>query len=440
MTNQETLELARWAVSQARKQGASEAAANVNSSRSVEVEVRAGQIDKLQESVQNGLTVSIYADHRYSAHSTNDLRRESLERFIAEAVAMTRYLAPDKFRALPDPKLYEGQEKRDLQLVDPGFERIETAERVRLAKAIEAAAREKSAKIISVEASYADGFSRNVKVHSNGFEGRSERTSFSISASVTVDDGKGGRPEDSAYAFLRHRRLLPDPVSVGREAVERTLGRIGQRKIASGRFDLIVENRVASRLFGPLVNAMNGRALQQKSSFLDGMMDKVIASESLTVREDPFVPAGSNSRLFDGEGIAARPRSVIEKGALKTWYIDNYYGRKMGVSPTTGGPSNLIFAAGDKDLAALVKGVSKGILVSSFIGGNSNSTTGDFSFGVIGQYIEDGAVKHAINEMNVSGNFKELWKRLAAVGSDPFPYGSWRIPSLHLQDVQFSGL
>lgn len=439
MTSKESLELARWAVEQARKQGAKDVAADVFSNRSVEVEVRAGKLEKLQEAARHGLGLSVYADQRFSSHQTNDLRPDSLTRFIGEAVAMTRYLAQDPFRALPDPKYYAGREKRDLNLVDAGQEKVDTAERVRRAKAIEASATAESGKIISVTASCRDSFSRSVKVHSNGFEGENSGTSFSMSASVTVKD-ESGRPEDYAYAFTRHMKALPEVSSVGKEAAQRALKKLGQRKIASGRYDLVVENRSASRVFGPLIGAMTGRSLQQKSSFFEGMLGKTVASEKLTVMEDPFIPAGSGSRLFDGDGIAARKRAVIEKGVLKTWYIDNYYGRKLAMEPTTGWPSNLVFGLGDKDVAALVKGTSKGILVSDFIGGNSNGTTGDFSFGITGFYVENGEVKHPVNEMNVSGNLKELWKQLAAVGNDPFPYGGMRSPSLHFTDVQFSGL
>lgn len=440
MTSKESLELAHWAVEQARKQGANQVAADVFSERSIEAEVRAGKLEKLQESARHGLSLAIYLEQRYSSHSTNDLRRDSLARFIGEAVAMTRYLAQDSFRSLPDPKHYAGQEKRDLNLVDPGYDKIETAERVRRAKAIEAAALAESDKIISVTAGYGDSFSHNVKVQSNGFEGEETGTSFSISANVTVKDDQGGRPEDYAYGYTRHLKELPEVTSVGKEAAQRALKKIGQRKIASGRYDLLVENRSASRVFGALVGAMTGRALQQKSSFLDGMLGKTVASEKLTVNEDPFVPAGTGSRLFDGEGIAARKRSVIDKGVLKTYYIDNYYGRKLGVEPTTGYPSNLVFALGEKNLAAMVKGISKGILVTSFIGGNSNGTTGDFSFGLVGFYIENGELRQPVNEMNISGNLKDLWKQLAATGNDPFPYGGWRIPTLHFTGVQFSGL
>ena len=440
MTSKESLDLARWAVDRARKQGAGEVAANISSNRSVEVEVRAGKVEKLQESVQNSLSIAVYLNQRYSSNSTSDLRRERLATFISEAVAMTRYLAPDPFRTLPDPKYYAGQEKRELNLVDPGYDKLDTSERVRLAKAIEAAALAQSNKIISVTTSFADGISRNFKVHSNGFEGEVNGTTFSVSAEATVNDGKGGRPEDYAYADKRHLKELPDVAVVGKEAAERAVKKIGQRKIASGRYDLLVENRCASQLFGAVISALTARALQQKTSFLDGMLGKTIAWEKLTVAEDPFIPAGAGSRWFDSEGIAARKRSVIENGVLKTYYIDNYYGRKLGMEPTTSRPSNVVFSLGDKNLAAMIQGLPKAILISNFIGGNSNATTGDFSYGIMGSYVENGAIKQPVNEMNVSGNFKELWKQLVALGNDPFPYGSTRIPTLHFRDVKFSGL
>lgn len=439
MTTKESLDLARWTVAQAKKQGAADAAANVGYGRSVEVEVRAGKLEKLQENTQHGLSLSVYRDHRYSSHRTNDLRRESLARFIGEAVSMTGYLAQDPFRELPDPKYYRGQEKRDLSQVDPGQAQLETAERVRRAKAMEAAALAQSDKIISVTAGWGDGLSQNVKVHSNGFEGVETRTSFSASASVSVRDERG-RPEDFAYAFTRHLKQLPDVAALGKDAAQRALRKTGQRKIASGRYELIVENRSAGRVLGPLIGVMTGRALQQKSSFLEGMLGKPIAHPMLTITDDPFLPAGAASRVFDGEGLAARKRSVIEKGVLRTYYIDNYYGRKLGVEPTTSYPSNLVFETGEKDLAALTKGVKKGIVVTNFIGGNSNDTTGDFSLGIVGYYVENGEIRQPVNEMNISGNFKEFWHQLAAVGSDPFPYGSWLTPSLHFRDVQFSGL
>jgi len=440
MTPQQRLELARWAVKEARQRGANESAADLSSERSITVEVREGKVQKLQEATRNSLSASIYLDQRFSSHSTNELRRESLTRFIGEAVAMTKYLAQDPFRKLPDTKYYAGREKRDLKLLDPGYDGLDTAERVRRAKAIEGAARAESGKIISVEARWSDSVVRTVKVRSNGFEGEEDGTYFSMSARVTVSDGKGGRTEDFAFAWKRHLKELPDLASIGKEAAQRALRKMGQSKIASGRYDLLVENRSAGRVFGPLVSAMTGRALQQKSSFLEGLMGKTIAAGALTVVEDPFIVAGAGSRLFDGEGMTAHKRAVIDKGMLRTYYINSYYSRKLGVEPTTGWPSNLVFDAGNMDLPGLVKGISKGILVTNFIGGSSNETTGDYSFGIMGFYIDQGEIRRPVNEMNISGNLKELWKDLVALGNDPYPYGEWRIPTLQFRNVQFSGL
>jgi PmbA protein len=170
------------------------------------------------------------------------------------------------------------------------------------------------------------------------------------------------------------------------------------------------------------------------------MLDKKIASEKLTVIDDPFIEKGMGSRLFDGEGLATKKRFIIEKGILKTYFVDNYYGRKLGWEPTVGGPSNVVLEYGQKSFEELLKGIKKGILINGFIGGNSNSTTGDFSFGLVGKYIENGEIVKPINEMNISGNAKEIWNQLVELGNDPYPYSSWRVPSMLFDEIQFSGI
>jgi PmbA protein len=131
---------------------------------------------------------------------------------------------------------------------------------------------------------------------------------------------------------------------------------------------------------------------------------------------------------------------MIEKGILKSYYVDCYYGNKLGWEPTTGSISNMVFELGDKSLDELIAEMDRGILVTSFIGGNSNSTTGDFSYGIIGKYIENGKIVRPVNEMNISGNLTDLWNRLAAVGNDPYIYSSWRRPSMYFTDIHFSGI
>lgn len=440
MNRKERLDLAHWAMGRALKAGADQAAVGIYLSRQVEIEFRNKQLDKLQESTQNSLYVEVYVQQRYSGQSTNDLKKESLERFIADAVASTKYLTKDEFRSLPDPKYYAGQSQGQLKILDGSYAGVETPDRVKMASSIEAAAMEESNQIISTTAGYSDEHSENVRVQSNGFEGEEESTSFSAGAEVTVKDGESGRPEDWFYATTRFRSDLPDAEVLGKKAAHRALRKIGQKKLESGLYVMIAENRSAGRLLRAMQDPMSGRALQQKSSFLEGMLGKKIASEKLTVIDDPFVEKGLGSRFFDGEGLAAKWRVVIEKGVLRHYFIDNYYGKKLGMEPTTAWPSNVLFEYGTHSLDEMIAGVNRGILVTGFIGGNSNSTTGDFSFGIVGLLIDGGKTVRPVNEMNISGNMKEFWNQLSELGNDPYPYSSMRVPSLLFEGVNFSGL
>jgi PmbA protein len=203
---------------------------------------------------------------------------------------------------------------------------------------------------------------------------------------------------------------------------------------------MIVENRAGSRLLRAIQRPMMGRSLQQKNSFLEGMVGKRIASEQLTILDDPFIERGLGSRHFDNEGLAAKRRVMIEKGILRNYYIDNYYGKKLDMEPTTDSPSNVIFEYGSRSPEEMIVDVEKGILVTGFIGGNSNSTTGDFSYGIVGHLIENGKIVKPVNEMNISGNSREFWSRLVEMGNDPYPYSAWRRPSMFFEGVDFSGI
>jgi PmbA protein len=203
---------------------------------------------------------------------------------------------------------------------------------------------------------------------------------------------------------------------------------------------MIVENIQVGRLFGPLISALNGSAIQQKNSFLIDKLDQKVASEKLTVTDDPFIVSGRGSRLFDGEGLATKKRPVFEKGVLKTYYIDTYYGKKLQMNPTSGGSTNLVFETGEKDLQGLIGGVKRGILVTGFNGGNSNGSTGDFSFGIEGFLVENGAIVQPVSEMNITGNMKELWSNVGEIGNDINESSSWLTPSIVFEGVDFSGI
>jgi PmbA protein len=413
---------------------------DINQSRGVEIEYRDKQLDKLQESIRCSLEIAIYVGHRFSLQNTNDVSRPGLEKFIKEAVAMTRFLSEDPFRSLPDAKYYSGRVQMDLNTVDPAFESLTTAQKIKLAQELEAAARSRSDKILSATCYYYDNHSHAIKIHSNGFEGHQEDTLYSLAGLVSVQD-ENSRPEDDDYAAVRHFQRLPSPETLGTSAALRALGKLGQKKLASAKMEMLIENRWVPRLIEELIRPLNGQALQQKSSYLENIKGKPMAAECFTLIDNPFIPEGLASRLFDRDGITAQKRVVVEKGVLKDFYIDPYYAKKLGVEPTTGWTSNMLIELGNRSLSEMIKSVKKGILITRFIGGNANPTTGDFSLGVMGRYVENGTFIHPINEMNISGNFEDLWKRLVEVGSDihPFGYKGWRFPTLRFQDVQFSG-
>ncbi len=435
------LEIARDAALLARRHGADEAATGAYRARQVEVSWRDGKLERISEATTRGLGVELYVDGRYAAVSTSDLRPAALDAFLVEAVALARSLAPDPHRRLPDPALYAGRADLDLELEDPTHPDLDAPTRRRLAEALEVAARAAPGgeRIQSVSTGAWDGASEGAYFATNGFEGVKRGTDFWLSAEVAVRDPDGRRPEESAASGSRFFSALEPAEVVGRRAAERALARLGAARGESGVLPMVVEARAAGKLVGQLLGPLHGAPLQQRRSFLEGKTGEAIGSPLLDLRDDPLIRRGFGSRHFDGEGLAAVARPVVEQGVLRSWYLDTYYGRKLGLPPTTGRPSNITWRCGDRPREALLAGVGDGVLVTGFLGGNSNGTTGDFSLGVRGFRLRGGQVAEPVGEMNVSGNHRELWGRLVAVGDDPYPYSSLRSPTLVFEGVQFSG-
>jgi len=441
MNQKERLELAKWVAARTKKAGADEAKVEITYSRGVEVECRDRKIDKLEESTQNGLTLRVFLDNRYSTNSTNDLRKESMEKFIDEAVAMTKYLGEGPFRTLPDPKYYEGLDSSiDLNICDKGYDSVTSDQRVKIAREIEDDTLSRSDKIVSCSSSFGDGVFESVQVHSNGFEGARRSSIFQAGVSIGVDDGQGGRPSGYEYRTYRFIKDMPAADVFGKLAVERALARIGQTKIESGSYDVIIENLARASVLGALQEPLSGRNLQQKNSCFDGKLGEQVFSELLTVSEDPHIPGALGSQLFDSDGMPCKKRTIVDKGVLKEFLIDWYYSRKLGVEPTGGDLSNVVFSTGKRSLDDMIKSMERGVFITGFIGGNSNPTTGDFSFGIVGHLVEGGKLTKPINEMNISGNILEFWKHLVELGNDPHPYSSLMRPSMYFKEVNLTGV
>jgi PmbA protein len=248
-----------------------------------------------------------------------------------------------------------------------------------------------------------------------------------------------GRPND----YWMDRAIFFDKLKttdIGKKALERTINKIDPKKIISGKYNIIVENLVAPNLLSPVLGALQGSSIYQKQSFLTGKENKPVASPLLTAYDDPSILSGFGSRLFDDEGLAAVRRPIIEGGVLKSYYIDNYYGRKLGMKPTSGSNSNVVFNTGTRGMKEMIGSMDKGVLITGFIGGNCNGSTGDFSYGIEGYFIRDGKIIHPVNEMNITGNMNQFLFNLAEMGNDTREDSTVKTPSMLFKNIDLSGI
>lgn len=435
------LDQANEAAKLAQSLGADEARVGVSRSRGVEVEWRDGRLERVQERTRRGLSVELFVDGRYAAMSTNDLRPEAVRGFLTEAVAMTRLLEPDPHRCLPDPAMYAGRAEIDLDLSDPTQAAVTSESRRAAAEQLESLLRAGAgdAPIVSVTSSVDDDSGESARVHTNGFEGVRTGTHFSRSVQVTVVDKDGRRPMGWAYTVRRHQAELQALETIAREAREMALRQLGAGKLATGKYTLVVDRQSVPRLLGAFLGPLSGSALQQKRSLWDGKLGEQIASDKLTIVDDPFRVRGLGSALWDGDGFATKRRAIIERGVLRTYLIDDYYARKMGVAPTGGSTHNFDWALGEKDAAGLVADVGEGVYIDRFLGGNSNGTTGEISLGCAGRVIRGGVLCEPVAEINLAGNFGEIWRALVGVGNDPDPNSSAGCPTCVFEGIQLSG-
>jgi PmbA protein len=437
-TPEELLKEAQRALDMALKAGAQDAVIGASFGYSTEFEYRDGKLEKVQQSASRGLNVALYVDDRYSTHGTTDLRPAQVQRFIEDAVVLTRHLEPDPFRKIPEAKLFANRPAVDLELIDPTVNEISREQCVAWLTEMDQIAHGER-RVVTANSGVSFGYSASARVTSNGFVGTRAGTNAGYGSHVTLDEGNGKRPDGFRYVHGRYLNTLPDPLECSRLALQRGLARLGSEKGKSAKTAMVVDAENAGNLLRYLAGGLSAGSIQQKRSFLANKKDQKIASELLTIVDDPLIVRGLGSRLYDGEGISAKRLPVIEKGVLKNFYIDTYYGRKLGWEPTSGGSANLQFELGSKNLEQLISDVGEGVYVNGFLGGNADSTTGDFSLGVRGHRIENGKKAGPVGEMNITGNLLELFSNLAAVGNDPTPYSSTRTPTLVFKDVNFSG-
>jgi len=439
MINKQYKDIAEWAMGLALQNGCQSSRVSVITANNNSFEYRNTQLDKLHQSSENKLYIELFVDGRYGSFSTNRIEKAGLETFIKEGIVSTKYLSEDPFRQLPDSSRYYQDKGKDLDLYDHSFDTVSTDTKLELLKQSVEEVYESDSRIISVSSSYDDGVGAEYMIASNGFEAESSDSAFNLMVEVSLKTKGDARAESYWYDSSIYWNDLKKN-GIGKKALERALRKIGQQKIQSGKYDMLLDNTTSSRLLSPLIGAMYGTALQQKNSFLLNMLGRKITADNFTLTDTPQLTRSFGARWFDGEGVATRNRTIIDKGVLQNYFIDTYNSLKMEIAPTIASPSIIQVSLGQRDFDTILKSVQKGIWVTGFNGGNSNPTTGDFSFGIEGFLIENGRISTPVNEMNITGNILTLWNSLLETGNDPRTTSSWRIPSLLFNNVNFSGL
>ncbi len=431
-------ERAAAAVELSKRAGADEAWAVASQSRDVEFNYRDGALEKVKDTTSRQLAIQIYANDRYSSHQTTDLHPDRLQDFLTEAVAITGALEPDTHRQIPPPELYADRPEDNLDLVDGRVAELDREQRLAWCVALDDTSR-KHDRVVSATAGVYDGTVASATVGSNGFAGANQSTYCWLGSNITLMDEGDKRASDSFYAGATHVASLPNATAIATTALERSVARLGSDKGPTVKSTMVVDSRAATQLVSRLLRSANAASVQQGRSFWANILGKPTFSDLLSIVDDPLIPHGLASRTFDNEGISARPITLVESGVAQNIYVDTYYGRKSSMTPTTGTPSNRRVATGEQSLVELLNDAGEGIYVTSWLGGNADATTGDFSLGLRGHLIENGQVGQPVGEMNVTGNLLSLFQRLAAVGNDPYPYSTTLAPSMVFSDVDFSG-
>ena len=421
-------ELADWVISRTKKAGANDCKVTVSKRRIVEINYRDHKPEVIKEASTQNLYLEVFINNRFAGQSTPDFRPATLQDFITGVVGTAKIMEEDPYRTLPDPKYYTGVTDADLQLADPDYDSLTPEERHAMARAVEDACLENGGdRVISVEAGEYDEFYDEYAKSSNGFEGSTKSTYCQAGASMTAQDEGDRRPAGYNYIGCRYRSDLPSLEDIGAEAARRTLDLMGGRKMPTTTIPVIIENRSAARILGNLVDPMSASSIQQKRSFLADKKGKSIGSRLLTLTDDPFILRGLGSQYYDGDGFPARKRDLLTEGTINEFLVDWYYSRKLGWEPTSGSISNIIIPPGTRSVDEIIRDLGRCILITGFIGGNSNSTTGDFSVGIIGKLYENGRFAQNVAEMNMADNhlnFKRAaWTIRGGRKQSPFAVG-----------------
>ena len=414
-------ELAQAVLERARRTGASGCDCDVSEGYGLTVTVRKGKPDTVEHNRDRSIGVTVYFGERPKARrghaSTSDFSRAALEQTVDAAAAIARHTAQDDCAGLPDAELL-AREQPDLDLYHPW--ELSTEEAVEITRRCEAAAFAVSKKIRNSEgATVSAQQNQFVFANSLGFSGGYAGSRHWLSCAVIAED-KGLMQRDDWYSASRVPAKIADPKALGRYAGQRTAARLGARKIATCQAPVLFEAPAAIGLIGHFVSAVNGGNLYRKTSFLVDSLGKQVFSPQVRIDERPLERQGMASSAFDEEGVATRERAIVRQGTVEGYFLGSYAARKLGMQSTgsAGGHHNLVVQSEGPDFAGMLKKMGRGLLVTELLGQGVNLVTGDYSRGAAGYWVEGGEIAFAVEEITIAGNLKEMFKGIAAIGSD----------------------
>ena len=452
--------LAADVVALATKAGATDAEAVVREGDEFSVNVRMGEVETLKESGSRGLGLRVFLGKRSASASTSDLTADGIRQLVDGAMALAKVTEEDPFNGLPDNEEFGATESRvsvdDLHLYYEDVYSLSGEERIEWARRAEAAALAADPRITNSDGGSFDAATgRKVLANSRGFLG-SYRTSYAgVSAAPLAKDADGKMQRDGWWSSARSFAHLESPEAVGAEAARRTLRRLGARRMPTQCVPIVFAPEVARSLVGSIFEAASGDAVWRSASFLAGRLGESIAVPALTIVDDnimllPTGAGGFGSSPFDGEGLPSRRTVVVEKGVLHSYLLNTYAARKLGLKSTHNasrglagtpgiGCGNLYIEPGTLTQEQILAEIPNGFYVTSLMGFGVNVVTGDYSRGATGLWIENGQLTHAVEEVTVAGNLREMLQNVTAIGNDLVFRGSVASPTLRIDGMTVAG-
>jgi PmbA protein len=424
-----TKETAQRLADEAVRRGASAAEVVMKRRKEFSVSVRLGDVEKVKESIDQGLGLRVLIDGQQSSVSCSDFSEDAVLQLVDEAIELARAASPDESAGLPEAGEL-ASEFPDLDLYDEEIERLPTEKKIELALAAERTAQDYSKRIINFDGGGLETASSTmILANSLGFAGEYRTTLISLATVPVAADDQGRMQRDYWYDQRRRLRDLAEPEEIGRIAAQRTLRKLNGRSVPTQTVPVVFDPNMAASLLGNLFESLSGESIFRRASFMVGQLGEEVASPRLTVVDDGLMKGGLGSRPFDGEGLPARRTVLIRDGRLESYLLNSYTARKLGLRSTgnaaralVGAPTvaagNLTIAAGAQTPAEIIASVTRGLYLTEMIGQGVNIVTGDYSRSAGGHWIENGELTFPVQGVTVAGNLKEMLRGIELIGND----------------------